>query len=681
MKIDRIRNIGIIAHIDAGKTTTSERILYLGGRIHRMGEVHHGDTALDWLEDEQERGITIKAAASRVPWRVHAINLIDTPGHVDFTAEVERSLRVIDGAVVVLCGVAGVEAQSETVWRQADHYSVPRIVFVNKLDRTGADFHKAVQSLVKRLKAHPIILHEPILGENDVFEGLIDLVSMEALHFPDADTVERTALTQAQQEAAGPGRDQLVERLADLDDEIAELYLGGEELAPDVLRGALRRATLNLSCVPVLAGAAYKKIGVQPLLDAVIDFLPSPADLPPMQGHDPKHPERVVERPHSPDAPFSGLVFKVQAQVGGELFYMRIYSGKLEVGDAPINARTGKRERIQDILRVHGKGGERIKVAEAGDIVTIPGLKRSVTGDTLHDPAHPIAFESIHFPEPVVSMAIEPKTAAARDKLSESLVKLSREDPTFTVHEDPDTGQVILSGMGELHLEVIANRLEREFRVQTNTGKPRVTYRECISKAADVEHEVQKTLGGKTIWGKVKLRVEPGDDSDTAWQVPADRVLPKGMKKQLIEQLEGELAGTGLWGYSLMGTRATLLDVQIKEVDPSGAGLPYALAEAFTQALRDGGTQILEPIMRVEVTTPQEHLGPVHRALQTKRVEIEEMEDHDGLAMIRGRVPMSEMFGFPNDLRTISQGRASVSMEPAGHQPVPEEIVKKMFGD
>ena len=680
MPVSKLRNIGIIAHIDAGKTTTSERFLYYSGKIHRMGEVHDGDTVMDWRNDEQERGITIVAAATTLYWNDHTVNLIDTPGHVDFTAEVERSLRVMDGAVLVLCGVGGVEAQSETVWRQADRNDVPRLAFVNKLDRTGADFDQAVASIRTRLGANPIPIQAPWI-EDETFVAIVDLVDMRLLRFvgDDGSDVVAEAIPAERRDEFDARRNAMIEALADVDDDIAEKFITEEEILHDDIVAAIRRVTLARLAVPVCAGSSLRNLGVQPLLDAVLAYLPAPSDLLPARGTDPVTGE-VVERSAAVKEPFSGLVFKVQGQTGAELFYIRAYSGRLTTGTRLVNPRDKRKEKIHDLLRMHAKSSDRVESIEAGEIACVPGLKFTVTGDTLHDEKHPVAYESIRFPEPVVSLAVEAKSSSGREKLVDALDRMVREDPTFHWREDEETAQIILSGMGELHLEVVTNRLATEFRAEANIGKPRVTYREQVASAIESESEVDRFLGGKPVYGRVRVAVRPGDGFDATSDLDDDAPVGPAVRTRLLDHLRGELDGTGLYGYALHDVHARLVSVATRDVDPDGTGLVYAVTEAFQQALRDAGTHLLEPIMRIEITAPADYLGPVQRALQAKRAMIDEMTEEHGLSVVRGSVPMSEMFGFSGDLRTISQGRASFSMEPAGYAAVSDDVARRIIG-
>jgi elongation factor G len=691
--LERIRNIGIIAHIDAGKTTTTERVLFYTGRTYKIGEVHEGTAVMDWMEQERERGITITAAATTAEWKDHRINIIDTPGHVDFTAEVERSLRVLDGGVVVFDAVAGVEPQSETVWRQADKYRVPRICFINKMDRTGADFERTVQMIKDRLGARPVPIQLPI-GAEDRFRGLIDLMENQAVSYlddqgkrEDLDTIPDDVAARADQL-----RQEMIEAIAETDDELTLLYLEGEELSTDELKRALRKATIEGKIVPVLCGAALKNKGVQRMLDAVIDYLPSPLDIPPITGTRPgqivgEEGADLLTRPTDEKTPFAGLVFKIVADpYVGKLAYFRVYSGKLEAGSYVLNTTRSQRERVGRLIQMHANHREEIKEVYAGDIAAMVGPKQSFTGDTICDPDSPIVLESIRFPEPVLQLAIEPKTKSDQDKLSVALVRLSEEDPTFRVYTDQETGQTIIAGMGELHLEVLVDRMRREYKVEANQGKPQVAYREAISIPVDVEGKFVRQTGGKGQYGHVKLQLEPLErgkgfefvNALVGGAVPREYVKP-------VEQGIREAMDTGvIAGFPVVDLKATLYDGSYHEVDSSEMAFKIAGSMALKEGVRRGRPQLLEPVMKVEVTTPEDFLGTVLGDLNSRRGHVEGMEARGNAQVVRAFVPLASMFGYTTDLRSATQGRATSSMEFAYYQPLPEalskEIVEKRRG-
>ncbi len=673
----RTRNIGIIAHIDAGKTTTTERILYYTGKTYKIGEVHEGTAVMDWMEQERERGITITAAATTAEWNNHKINIIDTPGHVDFTVEVERSLRVLDGGVVVFDGVAGVEPQSETVWRQADRYNVPRICFVNKLDRTGADFWRTVDMIRDRLGAHPVPLQLPI-GRESSFSGVVDLLKNVAYQFGDtADEPPREIAIPADlAEAAAKHREVLIERIAEQDESLTERYLEGEELTLDELKAALRQATIGGQLVPVLCGSALKNKGVQLLLDAVVDYLPSPLDIPPVGGVDPKTGEPVA-RTASANEPAAALAFKIVADPHvGKLAYVRVYSGVIEKGSYILNSTKGERERVGRLLQMHANKREEIDRVEAGDIAAIIGLKSTVTGDTLCDAEKPVILESIKFPEPVIHVAIEPKSKADQDKLAIALQRLGEEDPTFKVRTDPETGQTLIGGMGELHLEVIVDRMLREYRVDAHVGRPQVAYRETITRPARAEGRFVRQTGGRGQYGHVWIEVEPLERGGGL--VIEDKIVGGVVPREYIPAAEAgirEATDTGaLAGYPVVDLKVTLVDGSYHEVDSSEMAFKIAGSMALKNALSKAGSQILEPMMKVEVTTPDEFTGDVIGDLSGRRAHIEGMEMRGNTQIVRAKVPLSEMFGYATDLRSATQGRATYAMEFSHYEPVPSNV-------
>ncbi len=678
--IERVRNIGIMAHIDAGKTTTTERVLYYTGISYRMGEVHEGTATMDWMVQEQERGITITSAATTCFWRDHRINIIDTPGHVDFTIEVERSLRVLDGAVAVFCAVGGVEPQSETVWRQADKYRVPRIAFINKMDRIGADFERVVEEIRDKLKATPALLQLPI-GTEDKFTGVVDLLEQRALIW-DKDTLGASfriePIPEDLRERAAQARDQLIELLADHDEHLMELYLEGKPIDAQLLRRVLRRATLELKAVPVLLGSAFRNKGVQPMLDAVVDYLPSPADVPPVVG---KAGDKMEERWPRDDSPFAALAFKIMTDPYlGTLTFLRVYSGRLESGSSVLNSTKQKRERIGRILKMHANKREEISEVLAGDIAAV-GLRDTTTGDTLCDPAHPIVLESIEFPEPVIRIAIEPKTKADQDKLGESLNKLAREDPSFRVTSDPETGQTLIAGMGELHLEIIVDRLLREFKVDASVGKPQVAYRETIRRAVEAEGRFVRQTGGHGQFGVVDIRIEPMGKGSGFEFVDATKggVIPRNFIPSVEAGIRESMENGVLAGYPMVDIRATLLDGQYHEVDSSEIAFKIAASMAFREAAEKASPILLEPVMEVEVVTPQEFMGEVIGDLNARRGKILSMENRGGAQVIDARVPLAAMFGYATRLRSITQGRATYTMQFAAYEPVPQQIYEELM--
>jgi elongation factor G len=685
----RTRNIGIMAHIDAGKTTTTERILYYTGKNYKMGEVHEGAATMDWMVQEQERGITITSAATTCKWKDTWINIIDTPGHVDFTVEVERSLRVLDGAVAVFDAVAGVEPQTETVWRQADKYGVPRICFVNKMDRVGADFRRTVEMIRDRLDARPAVVQLPI-GTEAEFRGCIDLVAMKALVWEEG-MGERWSVEEIDPHSAPEAekaRHDLIDVLSEFDDEITERYLADEEVSPADLRRALRRGTISNQVVPVLCGSAFKNKGVQPLLDAVADYLPSPLDIPPTKGVDPKGLEEL-ERPADDDAPFAALAFKIMSDpYVGKLTYFRVYSGTLEKGSTVYNSSKDRKERVGRILQMHANHREDKDVVFSGDIVAAVGLKFTTTGDTLCDPDHPIILESLEFPEPVIHVAVEPKTKADQDKLGKALFALAEEDPTFQVHSDPETGQTVISGMGELHLEVLVDRMLREFNVDANVGKPQVAYRETIRRPVEkVEERYVRQTGGRGQYGHVVINLEPtgpGGGYEFVDKITGG-VIPKEYIPAVDAGIQEALTSGVLAGYPMVDVRATLVDGSFHEVDSSEIAFKIAGSMALKKAARQAHPVLLEPIMAVEVVTPEEYMGDVMGDLSARRGKVEGMEQRGASQVIHALVPLSEMFGYATDLRSRTQGRATYSMQFSSYQEVPEaisrEIVARVRGE
>jgi elongation factor G len=745
VQLEQTRNIGIMAHIDAGKTTSTERILFYTGVTYKIGEVHEGTTVMDWMEQERERGITITSAATTAFWtrfdKKYRINIIDTPGHVDFTVEVERSLRVLDGAVAIFDAVAGVQPQSETVWRQADKYRVPRIAFINKMDRIGADFDHSIRSMRQRLSAHPVPLQFPI-GKEDTFIGVIDFIEERAIIWKDetlgaeyeflpleklwdaaflksrpevAAAVKASALTP---EFYREHRDKVVEYIAEHDDAILTKYLESHQLEPAELRASIRRSTIALKLVPVLAGSAFKNKGIQPLLDAVVDFLPSPMDLPPVEGLTPDGSEPVLRRA-SDDQPFAALAFKIMTDpYVGHLTYIRVYSGVLKTGQSVYNSSKKTRERIGRLLRMHANKREEIELIEAGDIAACVGLKNVTTGDTLCDEAKPIVLEAIEFPAPVISVAIEPKTKADQEKMGNALAKLGQEDPTFRVHTDQDTGQTLISGMGELHLEIIVDRMMREFGVQANVGRPQVAYRETIMKSAEGEEKYVRQTGGRGQYGHVKLTVQPlpnaghedmhemsSDELDELakkvagkggkWRFDKDhrllfidKIVGGAIPKEFIPPIEdgvAEAMETGvLAGYEMVDLAVVVIDGSFHEVDSSEMAFKIAGSMAFKQACRKANPKLLEPIMRVEVVVPEEYMGPVIADLNSRRGQLQGRESRGGTEIINVQVPLAEMFGYATEIRSRTQGRGSFTMHFSHYQQVPpniaEEIVSKATG-
>ena len=680
--LERTRNIGIIAHIDAGKTTVTERILFYTKKIYKLGEVHEGAATMDWMEQEQERGITITAAATTCFWSDHRINLIDTPGHVDFTAEVERSLRVLDGAVVVFDGVAGVEPQSETVWRQADKYHVPRFCFVNKLDRTGADFWRVVDMIKDRLGVNAVPLQVP-MGAEDTFRGVIDLLNMKAITYGNdlGDQIEVGDIPAEHQAIAAEWREKMIESLADLDDDIAHKFLEGEEIGVDQLRRALRAGTLAYQIVPVLTGSALKNKGVQPMLDAVIDYLPSPLDVPSISGRDPRSGEEAA-RPTDPNEPFAALAFKIVADpFVGKLAFFRVYSGTLKTGSYVYNSSKGQKERIGRILQMHANHREEIDAVSAGDIAAAVGLKNTTTGDTLCEEDKPIVLESITFPEPVIELAVEPKTKADQDKMAIALQRLAEEDPTFRVHTDEESSQTRIAGMGELHLEVLVDRMLREFKVQANVGRPQVSYREAIRKPTKAEGRFVRQTGGKGQYGHAVLTLEPLErGSGFEWE---SKVVGGSVPREFWRAIEAgvveALAGGVVAGFPVIDLKATLIDGSYHEVDSSEMAMKIAGSMAAKDGVAKGDPAILEPVMKVEVTTPEDFMGDVIGNLNAKRGQIDGLDERGTSRVIRAHVPLAEMFGYATELRSMTQGRAAYSMEFSHYAEVPASLASELI--
>jgi elongation factor G len=686
VELARVRNIGIMAHIDAGKTTTTERILFYTGINYKIGEVHEGAATMDWMEQEQERGITITSAATTAIWRDHTINLIDTPGHVDFTVEVERSLRVLDGAVAVFDGVAGVEPQSETVWRQADRYGVPRICFVNKMDRVGAEFHRCVEMISDRLGATPLVIQLPWGVESD-FRGVIDLVRMRAMLWPTdgkGDFYQTVAIPDNYLEAVREWRDILVERISENDEQMMELYLDGTEPDTDALVAAIRRATIAGAVTPVLCGSAFKNKGVQPMLDAIVDYLPSPLDIPPIKGHAVGHEDIVIERPADPAEPFAALAFKIMSdQHLGKLTYIRIYSGTLETGTAVQNSSKGRKERIGKIYQMHANKREERPSAIAGQIVAVMGLKDTSTGDTLCDQGKPVILESMTFPAPVINVAIEPRTKGDQDKLGVAIGRLAEEDPTFQVRTDEETGQTIIAGMGELHLEVLVERMRREFRVEANIGRPQVAYRETIRKKAEkVEYTHKKQTGGAGQYAKVVIDLEPTGGDGGGYEFE-NKIHGGRVPREYIPSVDTgcqEAAEFGvLAGYPMVDLKVTLTDGAYHDVDSSELAFKIAGSMAFKKAAGYADPVLLEPVMAVEVRTPEDYMGEVIGDLNSRRGQIQAMEERSGVRAVTALVPLSEMFGYVGDLRSRTQGRADYSMQFDSYAEVPPSIAKEII--
>ncbi|HHY59474.1 MAG TPA: elongation factor G [Clostridia bacterium] len=680
--LERIRNIGIMAHIDAGKTTTSERILFYTGKVHRLGEVHDGAATMDWMVQEQERGITITSAATTCFWRDHQINLIDTPGHVDFTVEVERSLRVLDGAIAVFCAVGGVEPQSETVWRQADKYGVPRIAYINKMDRVGADFFRVIRQIAERLNANPVPIQLPI-GVEDSFRGVVDLVAKKAIIYVDdlGTKSEMTDIPADMADLVEEYREKLLEAVAEYDEELMVKYLDGEEITEEEIKRAIRRATIEVKMIPVLCGSSFKNKGVQPLLDAVVDYLPSPLDIPAVKGIE-VDTGAEIHRAAGDDEPFAALAFKIMSDpYVGKLTFFRVYSGTLEAGSYIYNATKGKKERIGRILLMHANHRQEISVVSAGEIAAAVGLKYTTTGDTLCDEKQPILLESMEFPEPVIDVAIEPKTRADQDKLGLALAKLSEEDPTFRAHTDPETGQTIISGMGELHLEIIVDRLLREFHVDANIGRPQVAYRETIQAAAKAEGKFIRQTGGRGQYGHVWLELEPlerGAGFEFVNKIVGG-VVPKEYIPAVEQGVKEAMQVGVLAGYPVTDVRVTLYDGSYHEVDSSEMAFKVAGSMAFKNGAVKAQPVLLEPIMKIEVTVPEEYMGDVIGDINSRRGRIEGMEPRHGVQVIRGYVPLAEMFGYATDLRSATQGRGTYVMQFDHYDIVPKNIADEII--
>ena len=683
LPIEKLRNIGIMAHIDAGKTTTTERILFYTGKVHRMGEVHDGSATMDFMEQERERGITITSAATTCEWKGHRINIIDTPGHVDFTVEVERSLRVLDGAVALFCAVGGVEPQSETVWRQADKFGVPRIAFVNKMDRVGADFFNVIQMIKDRLSANPVPVQVPI-GEGDMFVGVIDLIRMKAVMYtedPLGTKFEVFDIPKDLQNYAKEHRTKLLEAVSDIDDTLLEKYLEGIEITEEEIKKVIRQATIKGTIVPVLCGSAFKNKGIQLLLDAIVDYLPSPADLPEVVGHHP-HLNDLVTRKLTEDEKFTALAFKIMSDpYVGRLTFFRVYSGKATAGSYVYNSNKGKKERLGRLLQMHANHRTDIDEVYAGDICAAVGLKYTKTGDTLCDESDPIILEKMEFPEPVIQIAIEPKTKADQDKLSEALSRLEDEDPTFRVSVNEETGQTLIAGMGELHLEILVDRMKREFKVEANVGKPQVAYRETITKKVQAEGKFVRQTGGRGKYGHVWIEVEPNEKGKGYEFINkiVGGVVPKEYVPAVSEGIEEAMRNGVLAGYPVVDVKVTLFDGSYHEVDSDELSFKIAGSIAFKEAAKKANPILLEPIMEVEVVTPEEYLGDVMGDLNSRRGKIEGFSARKDAQVIRALVPLSEMFGYATVLRSMTQGRALFTMQFAFYQEVPEQIADQII--
>ena len=682
--LENTRNIGIMAHIDAGKTTTTERILFYTGVNYKIGETHEGTATMDWMEQEQERGITITSAATTCHWRGCRLNIIDTPGHVDFTVEVERSLRVLDGCVTVLCAKGGVEPQSETVWRQADHYNVPRIIYINKMDIMGADFYNVIDMVHDRLKANAVPIQLPIGKEAD-FRGIIDLVEMKAdIYYDDLGKDMRVEeIPEDMRDLAEEYRTNLLEAVSDFDDEIMEMYLEGEEVPADKIRAAIRRATVAVKMVPVVCGTSYKNKGVQKLLDAIVDYLPSPLDIPAVEGVNPKTGETET-REASDDAPFSALAFKIMTDpYVGKLAFFRVYSGTVNAGETVINATKGQRERLGRILLMHANHREDLQTAYSGDIAAAVGLKNTTTGDTLCDDKNQIILENMEFPEPVIRVAIEPKTKAGQEKMSIALAKLAEEDPTFKTYTDEETGQTIIAGMGELHLEIIVDRLLREFKVEANVGKPQVSYKETITKPATVDTRFVRQTGGRGQFAHVKLTLEP-NESGKGYEFVDDihgGAIPKEYIPCVDQGIQGAMQAGILGGYQVVDVKATLIDGSFHEVDSSENAFKICGSMAFKEAMAKAGPTLLEPIMKVSVTAPEDYMGTVVGDINARRGQIVGTDIRNGAVIVTANVPLSTMFGYATDLRSKTQGRANYSMEPSHFVELPKSLQDKIIGN
>ena len=685
--LEKTRNIGIMAHIDAGKTTTTERILFYTGVNYKIGETHEGTATMDWMVQEQERGITITSAATTCHWRDTRINIIDTPGHVDFTVEVERSLRVLDGSVTVLCAKGGVEPQSETVWRQADHYHVPRMIYVNKMDIMGADFYHVLDMVHERLKCNAVPIQLPI-GAEDSFKGIVDLVEMNARVFYDdlGKDMRTEEIPEDMVDLANEYREKLLEAVSDFDDDIMEMYLEGEDVPTDKIRAAIRKATVAVKMMPVVCGTSYKNKGVQKLLDAIVDYMPSPLDVPAIEGVNPKT-EETETRPADDNGPFAALAFKIMTDpYVGKLGFFRVYSGTLEAGKTVLNSTKGQRERIGRILQMHANHREDLEIVYSGDIAAAVGLKNTTTGDTLCDEKAPIILESMEFPEPVIRVAIEPKTKAGQEKMGIALQKLAEEDPTFKTYTDEETGQTIIAGMGELHLEIIVDRLLREFKVEANVGKPQVSYKETIRKPATVDTRYSRQTGGKGQFAHVKLTIEPNEPGKGYEFINkvTGGAIPKEYIPAVDQGIQGAMQSGVLAGYEMVDIKATLFDGSFHEVDSSEMAFKICGSMAFKEACQKASPTLLEPIMKVVVTAPDEYMGDVMGDINARRGQIAGTDIRNGVAVIESRVPLSNMFGYATDLRSKTQGRANYSMEPSHFEELPkslqETLINKKMG-
>ncbi len=682
VSLEMTRNIGIMAHIDAGKTTTTERILYYTGVNYKIGETHDGSATMDWMVQEQERGITITSAATTAYWNGHRINIIDTPGHVDFTVEVERSLRVLDGSVTVLCAKGGVEPQSETVWRQANKYKVPRMIYVNKMDIMGANFFHVVDMIKTRLKAVPLVIQLPIGAESD-FKGLVDLLEMKAYYYLDdlGTNIEVTDVPEDMKDLCDEYREKLVETAAEVDEELMMKYLDGEELTIEELKGAIRKGTIDNTFVPVCCGTSYRNKGVQKLLDAIVDYMPSPLDIPPVKGVD-VHTGENVERKPGDDEPLAALAFKIAADpFVGKLCFFRVYSGIVEAGSTVLNSTKDKNERMGRILQMHANHRKDLDICYCGDIAAAVGLKYTTTGDTLCDPKAPIELEKMEFPEPVIDLAIEPKTKAGQEKMAIALAKLAEEDPTFRAYTDKETGQTIIAGMGELHLEIIVDRLLREFKVEANVGKPQVAYKETIRKAVDQETKYARQSGGKGQYGHVKIKLEPNESGKGYEFINAvvGGAIPKEYIEPVNKGIQGALNAGVLAGYPVVDVKVTLYDGSYHEVDSSEMAFTIAGSMAFKEAMKKADPVLLEPIMNVTVTFPEEYMGDVMGDLSSRRGQIRGMDENYGAKEIKAFVPLSEMFGYASDLRSKTQGRGQYVMEPSHYVEVPKSIAENIL--
>ena len=682
VSLEKTRNIGIMAHIDAGKTTTTERILYYTGVNYKLGETHEGTATMDWMEQEQERGITITSAATTCFWKNHRINIIDTPGHVDFTVEVERSLRVLDGSVTVMCAKGGVEPQSETVWRQADHYHVPRMIYVNKMDITGADFYHVLDMVHDRLKCNAVPIQLPV-GKEDTFKGIIDLVEMNADMYYDqlGKDMRVEPIPEDMRELAEEYREKLLDAVSMFDDEIMEMYLEGKEIPTAKIRAAIRKATVAVEMIPVVCGTSYRNKGVQKLLDAIVDYMPAPTDIPAIEGINPKTDEEDKREP-SDDEPFSALAFKIMTDpYVGRLSFFRVYSGTLNTGSSVLNSTKNVRERMGRILQMHANHREDIETVYSGDIAAAVGLKNTTTGDTLCDEKHPIILESMEFPEPVIRVAIEPKTKAGQEKMGIALMKLAEEDPTFKTYTDEETGQTIIAGMGELHLEIIVDRLLREFKVEANVGAPQVAYKETITKAVDQDTKYARQSGGKGQYGHVKIHVEP-NESGKGYEFVNATVggsVPKEYIPAVDAGIQGAMLAGVLAGYPVVDVKVTLYDGSYHEVDSSEMAFKIAGSMAFKEACQKAGPTLLEPIMKVSVIVPDEYMGDVIGDLNSRRGQIQGFEARSGAQQIDAFVPLAEMFGYATDLRSRTQGRGQYTMEPSHYIEIPKSIQEKII--